>query len=236
MTNCRCNGEPMQRLLKRLAFGFAPDMTTGSEHVPASHHSVSDRLRPDMSWVALGVLLGSSLAVRIGWLVFKTTVIEQEGSYYARLSENLAVGNGWVGIHAYGLQLGYPPLFPLLIAGSYLLVHNAELAGRLVSLLFGSFLFLPIFLIAREMYDQRVAYIAAVFGVFHPILVGMSVAVYSEATYLFLLFMGVFYGVCSARKLSYWKATAAGTLLGLAYLRERQRSKCLCVRQSALAR
>ena len=170
------------------------------------------------SWAPVATILALSFAVRIGYLLARPMVIEAEGAYYARVAENLAAGIGWVGIHQSGLLLLYPPLFPLLIAAVHLLVGNVELAARLVSLFFGSALVVPVFLIAREMYGQRVGYVAGLITALHPVMVGMSTAVYSEVTYLFLLFSGIFYATRSAREQSCWKAVAAGVLFGLAYL------------------
>jgi 4-amino-4-deoxy-L-arabinose transferase-like glycosyltransferase len=180
--------------------------------------SSDQRIVNRSSAVGLTILLLLSVAVRTVWLLRRTPVVEAEGAYYARLAENLASGGGWVGIHTHGLQLFYPPLFPLLIAGVYSMIHNSELAGRLISLFFGSLLVCPIFLMARDMYGKRVAYLAALLTALHPVLVGVSAAVYSEATYLLILYTGFYCGLRSAREQSCRKAAMGGALLGLAYL------------------
>jgi len=161
---------------------------------------------------ALGVL------ARIVWLIWRAGVIEPEGVYYARLGENLASGAGWIGIHAHGLQLFYPPLYPMLISTLYKINHNAEAAGQLVSLVFGSLFIFPIFFIGREMYSERVAYIAASLTALQPILVGFSATVYCESLYFFLLYTGICFGIRAARELSFRNGMVSGLLIGLAYL------------------
>ena len=182
-----------------------------SRHPPRSHQSSV------LAKFSLIVLLLLALGVRVWWLTSSVTIIEGEGANYARMAENIATGKGWLGTQGH-LQVFYPPLFPLLVAGGYLAVHNAELAGRLISMLFGAFLIFPIFLIARELYGEPVGYIAALIVAFHPMLVGVSAAVYSESTYLFLLFTAVWWGIRTSREQSRRRAIVAGALFGLAYL------------------
>jgi len=163
------------------------------------------------------IVLLLALGVRVWRLLDKVTIIEGEGVNYARLAENLATGKGWTGTGGQP-DLFYPPLYPLLIAGTMRAVHNAELAGRLIAMCFGVLLIFPIFLISREMYSRRVAYVAALIVALHPLLIGVSTAVYSEFCYLFFLFMAIYYGILSARRLSLGKAVISGLLLGFAYL------------------
>ena len=173
--------------------------------------------RDDLSWKFLGLLLLLALTARCWWLLSRVTVIEGEGANYARMAENIALGKGWIGTQGH-LQVFYPPLYPLLIAGTYPLFHDAEIAGRLISILFGTFLVIPIFLIAREWYGQSVGYLAGMIVALHPVLVGISAAVFSESTYLCILFLAFYWGLRSAIEQSYGKAIAAGALFGLAYL------------------
>ena len=170
--------------------------------------------------VVIAVLLIALLALglRIGWLQKHTGIIEHEGAYYARLGENLATGVGWIGLHFEGEQFFYSPGYPLLIAPVRLIVRDAEFAGRLVSLAFGSALVVAVFLLASDLYDRRVGYLAAALVALHPVLVGMSTTVNSEPTYFCLLFAGVFFvrrAVTSRRR---WCAVVSGILLGLGYL------------------
>ncbi len=177
-----------------------------------------DRKSAPRNWLPIAFILAVSITVRLAHLLAGPMVIEPEGAYYARVAENLAAGSGWVGMYARGLQLIYPPLYPLLIAGVHILGPHVELAARLVSLLFGSLLVVPVLLISRFMYGQRVWYVAALITAIHPVLVGISTAVFSESTYLFLLFMGIFCAMVSARDLSCRSAIIAGALVGLAYM------------------
>src|SRR5579872_785998 len=79
-----------------------------------------------------------ALLLRLAWGGFVATTIENEGSYYARIGQNLAHGRGYLGIREQGLQLLYPPLFPLLIAAQNVIGVPADIAGRIISALAGA--------------------------------------------------------------------------------------------------
>ena len=161
------------------------------------------------------VLLAACL--RIYWLVTQPVVISNEGAEYARIAENLVKGIGYVGTMG-GPQLIFPPLYPILIAALHFLVGDFELAGRIVSLILGTCLVIPVYGIANLFYGRRVALIGAILIACHPILVGLSAEVYSESPYATLLFAGVYWSVRALRLQSYKHCLAAGISLGLAHL------------------
>jgi NADP-dependent 3-hydroxy acid dehydrogenase YdfG len=62
----------------------------------------------------------------------------------------------------------------LLIAAVSLLTHQSELAGRLISVIMGTLLALPIYFITLHLYNRKVAHVAALFAACHPLLVESS--------------------------------------------------------------
>ena len=97
-----------------------------------------------------------------------------------------------------------PPVYPALIAVLDLIVKDFELAGILVSALFGAVLVLPVYHFTKEVFDTRTASVAALFTVFHPLLFAYSGSVLTESTYYFFVAMIAFLG---------WLAFARGRLL-----------------------
>src|SRR5712692_4340362 len=142
-------------------------------------------------WLTLLVLL--SFAVRIAaWAYWGTGTIESEGAEYAKIAENLRNGVGYVGLVSPGPQVLFNPLFPFMIAGASYVVHNYEWAGRLVALVMGSLLPLPVFGIASRLFNRRVGFIAATLTLLHPVLVNLSFTVFSEGPYTTLLLCAVY--------------------------------------------
>jgi 4-amino-4-deoxy-L-arabinose transferase-like glycosyltransferase len=144
--------------------------------------------------------------------------IDSEGAEYARIAENLLSGNGYVGIAMPGKELMFPPLFPLLIAAVSLLTHEAEVAGRVISVTMGTMLVLPVYFIGLYLYNRRVASVAAMMTACHPLLVGFSATVFSETTYMVFVLSGAYWALRCLRLQTARALLLAGYFFGLAYL------------------
>ena len=164
------------------------------------------------------VLAGAAL--RAGaWHHWRTGAIESEGAEYARIAENLREGRGYVGISTPGTQLTFPPLFPTLIAAASLSTHNDyELAARLVSLLFGVLLPLPVFGIALRLFNCRTAAVAALMTTLFPMLVNLSFTAFSEGPYITVLLSAVYLALRAFDRPSILSWSLTGGAFGLAYL------------------
>jgi 4-amino-4-deoxy-L-arabinose transferase-like glycosyltransferase len=159
-----------------------------------------------------------AVLVRVGWALLYTQSIENEGAEYGRIAENLLGGRGYVGMSNNGTQMGYPPLYPFLIAAVSYVLENTETAARVINVAFGAALVIPTFGIAKLLYGPRVARIVALVVALHPVLIAFGASTYSEGPYLTLLMFGLFslMKYVSGGRLS---ATLwAGVCFGLAYL------------------
>lgn len=164
------------------------------------------------------VLAVIALLLRLAWGGFVATTVENEGSYYARIGQNLAHGRGYLGIREQGLQLLYPPLFPLLIAAQNVVGIPADIAGRIISALAGAAFVLVAFLLADRLYGPRLGMLAALLAALHPLLVVFGAAVLTEMTYLALLWTGVYFVFRTRDRQDIASALLAGAMFGLAYL------------------
>jgi hypothetical protein len=81
--------------------------------------------------IILFLIVLLSFAARLAALAYYGIpgTINSEGAEYARIAENLRNGVGYVGIATPGAQVNFPPLYPLLIAGTSFLTHSYEWAG-----------------------------------------------------------------------------------------------------------
>jgi 4-amino-4-deoxy-L-arabinose transferase-like glycosyltransferase len=173
---------------------------------------------PIISRNALIAFVILALAVRFLWLIFGNPVIQEEGVYYARIAENLVKGKLFLCLDERKICLTEQPLFIFLIAGLNYFGINSELAGNLISLIFGSAFVVPMALITGRLYGRQVAYIAATLVALHPFLIGLSICVVSEMTYLFLLMSGLYFVYSSLDEKFFWRLSLSGMFFGLAYL------------------
>ena len=75
-----------------------------------------------------------------------------------------------------------------------LLIPDWELAGILISILFGALLVLPVFYLGKEIFGERVGILSGVIVAVHPFLNSYSGSVLTESTYYFLVAMIVLMG------------------------------------------
>ncbi|MBS0366400.1 MAG: glycosyltransferase family 39 protein [Proteobacteria bacterium] len=178
-----------------------------------SAHTLSARER-----LGLALLLLLAAALRVTWWHFGPQVIESEGINYARLGENLAAGRGLLGLNELGLELIYPPLYPLLIAAGIHAGLGAEYAGRLVSFVAGAGLPLACFWYGRRYASTAAGWLAGLVAAIHPLMIVLSAAVLTESAYLTLTLCGLYF-MAEVLRLGRRRATlGAGVSLGLAYL------------------
>jgi 4-amino-4-deoxy-L-arabinose transferase-like glycosyltransferase len=174
-----------------------------------------DALRIDRPIVAIWFF---SFAIRGACAIWFSGIIDHEGAEYARIAQNLLAGVGYVGMATPGEQLWFPPLFPWLVVAVTLLTGDAEIAGRIVSVVFGSLVVVPVYLIARRMYGERVAIGAAALVGIHPLLVEYSTTVYCESTYLTIVLTAIYMSMRAMDNPTLKALFLAGASYGLAYL------------------
>ena len=164
----------------------------------------------------MGIVL-LALALRLPRFLTAQVVLT-EGTTYATIARNLAAGRGFVGI--LGVQDFFvPPLYPLLMAGLVRLGFDPLWGGRLLSLILGALLPLPIYWLARELSGRRSAgLLAALFVAGHPLLIIYAGRVWSETTYTFLIWCGLCCGWAALRRGRPLAAALAGLCFGAAYL------------------
>lgn len=146
-------------------------------------------------------------------MVHHADAITGDGVWYATLGKNLVNGNIREGLSTY-----WPPLYPLLIGLSSLVFPDLEFAGRFVSVLAGSLLCVPVYLLTREFYGRDVAVIGVILVVIYPVFILYSTAVLTESTYMLLLMTGMYVGwraLSSARRSA---SFITGIVFGACYL------------------
>jgi 4-amino-4-deoxy-L-arabinose transferase-like glycosyltransferase len=119
-------------------------------------------------------------------LIVYPEVIHNDGTEYIRHAKQFASGE-WSGGKS-------PPLYPSLIALAHFFTQDYERAGILVSVVFGALLVLPVFYLGKEIFGEKVGFIAALFATVHPILYTSSGSVLTESTYYFFLATSVLFG------------------------------------------
>lgn len=146
------------------------------------------------------IILAAAFLVRIALIIAFKTYAHPVKWEFEEIINNILAGKGFL----YGNFLGAPcrslttPLYTYLCAGIYLLTSHSYLAVLLLQALFSLALAAVIFNIAKALFDEDVAFIAAMLVAFHPgyvyydvfNLVPLSIDSFfiTVVTYLFLRF------------------------------------------------
>jgi len=137
----------------------------------------------------LGILVVVSLLLSI-YLFFKTYVISMDGAFqYIPMAKVFVSGLLKDAIGYSGQQ----PLYSFLIALVSGLIFDFEVAGKLVSSIFGMLIIFPVYFLGKRIFDQKIAFVSALFLVIHPYIRRFSADVLKESTYLFFLATAIWF-------------------------------------------
>ena len=162
-------------------------------------------------------LLMAAIVLRAYWVVHHSTVLDENGSEYARIAENLLHHGTYVGLFE-GPELMFPPLFPVLLVLGSLFTGSIAAAARLIPFLAGVLLVPIAFALARLVYGLRVALGVAALTALHPVFIDLSSTAYSESIYLPLMLAGLYWALRALDSGSRAYTVCCGTMFGLAYL------------------
>ena len=131
--------------------------------------------------ICLGLLL------RVVGLI-QTGYIRVDGTIYVKIGESFSRG-----AFAEAFRGAFPPVYPFFIGLFHLLIPDLELAGNLVSFVFGVILIYIVFVFVKKFFGSQYALVASFFVAIHPFLVRNSVTVLSESVATFLFALSVFF-------------------------------------------
>jgi len=160
----------------------------------------------------LWVLVGVAFFLRL-YLVLTSKGISPDGVEYLRAAKFFLDGD-----YYQGFSNVFPPFYPAVISVTSLLVGNLELAGKLVSLFFGTLTVIAIYAFAKRLFNEEVGFYSALLLTFHPYLAQFSGSVLTESTFTFFGVWNALIGWKALQSRSWRSMFLVGLFLGVAYL------------------
>ena len=157
-------------------------------------------------------LVALGLVFRLFLLNYRYAVSFDE-PHYLQMAASLLQGNPAGLLHPY-----WSPCYPLVAALFGIFTDNYEFAGRLANIVLGSLTIIPIYLLARRVFDETVACWAAGFLAFYPPLAFLHTTALAEPAYMFFGFWSVWLGWRALVRRRWKPALLAGMSVGMAYL------------------
>jgi hypothetical protein len=149
------------------------------------------------SWpVILVLVLG--FVIRI-YAFHNTYMMNPDGTLYIHQAKAICYGQ-WEELHSCtGISVSSYPLF---IIGSYTIFHDWIISAKAVSLVFGSLTLLPIYLLLRRFFDQRISTLSTLVFAVAPLFVARSADVIRDPIYWLFSAFGLYFFV-SADQIRY---------------------------------
>lgn len=118
----------------------------------------------------------------------------------------------------YLLHPMWQPLYPLTSAFFFLIFKDWLVAARMVSVVFGSLLVIPVYLLTKNLLGKYPAVLASLLVIFLKPLTVSSIAPLSEALVIFFFWSGLYLLWKGVQKANYFFSFLAGISWGLTYL------------------
>jgi len=152
------------------------------------------------------------LLLRLYVTIYAVT-IATDAITHLRLVKEFTGGN------LYGIfDMDRPPLYALCVSLTSFIIPDPVVAGRVVSLVFGTLTIPLSFYIGRFVYGSRAGLLTAFFLAIHPYLVRYSGEVLTEGLYYFITSLVILVGLKVVRDKGYALAVVLGVAASLAYL------------------
>jgi 4-amino-4-deoxy-L-arabinose transferase-like glycosyltransferase len=172
-----------------------------------------------MDFVVIAAMIAAGLAIRLYFLP-SYDVISNDGTAYVKVAREMRIGN-FAGVASYGF-------YPVFIWLAGFIVEDLETAGRLVSVIFGSLLCVPVYMLGSELFSRRTAFAACMAVIIWHSLRHWSCEVMTQSSYVALATAGIYCIWRMMRSSSPVAGLLAGLFLGLAYV-TRTEAILLCI-------
>ncbi len=134
-------------------------------------------------------LLGLSAFLKIVFLiVLSDKVINSDGVIYVSAAREFAEGNFRESLAIYSM-----PLFPLVIAFAHVFIPSWLMAARFISIVSLILAVIPLYLVARDLYNRKVAFWGCLAFILAPINQEWAVLVYRGPIFLLFFAWAVFF-------------------------------------------
>src|SRR3990172_12028980 len=111
-----------------------------------------------------------------------------------------------------------PPLYSLSDAVFAFLTGNFETAGILVSAIAGALLIIPVFYLAKAIYNEKAAWVSSVLVFLSPVLIHWSGVILTDSLFITLFISGIALGLCALERRSKLFILLSGIFVWLSYM------------------
>jgi len=160
------------------------------------------------------ILFVLAVTVRLFYIAGKSDVLVSDEKEYDRLAMSLVDAKGYVNSTDGRPTSLRPPFYAFFLSLVYRAWGRSIIAARIVQAFLSACMVCVLFLISREIFDDKSALLAGFVATFYMTYVTCSGLLYTETIFCFLLTLAVYLSI-SAGNLSIPKAIAIGSICGI---------------------
>jgi len=196
------------------------------------HEQPQSRWREALTLAALGIW---TALVRVVALLQPQRIVWGDEPFYLWLGRNWLTGQGY-SFTGYS-DVHHTPMYPLLSGLFYLLTGDLELASNICYVLFGVLLMVPVYLLAKELYNRQAGYASVALMAIYPAVATAPLfwGTLTEPPYYFFVYSGLLATLLAMRRERAACHLLAGICFGLAYLTRPEAIAYLAVGGGVLA-
>jgi 4-amino-4-deoxy-L-arabinose transferase-like glycosyltransferase len=151
-------------------------------------------LKKERLFLTVLVLLAAALGVR--WVaMLQDEVVANDATLYIKSAKLYSMGAYTEGFDAFPRST-----FPLFIAFAQRFIGDWIRAGQWVSAFFGTLAVIPLFLLARRIFNERIAVVSSIFYIICPSLVQNSAEVLRDTPFIFFYITALWLGYEGVRE------------------------------------
>ena len=140
-------------------------------------------------------------------------IVAWDEPHYLQLGASLAKGHLAQGFHPF-----WSPMYPICIAVFSFVIPGIELTGRIVSMLCGVLVLIPVYGFARRLFGRMSAIVSSALLALNPEIAYLTTSAYTEPTFICFSLFGIFIGWLALQKRSLILSLTAGILFACSYL------------------
>ncbi|MCJ7813609.1 glycosyltransferase family 39 protein, partial [bacterium] len=133
--------------------------------------------------------------------------------HYLQLAVLFSKGQFLQALHPY-----WSPLYSVFVAAVSFIIPDFELAGRIVSLMCGILIFIPVFFFTKKLFGKRSGYWAIGLLTFYSPLAFSTTTALAEPTFIFLSIIAIYFGWKAIENKSLKYSIFTGIFFGFSYL------------------
>jgi 4-amino-4-deoxy-L-arabinose transferase-like glycosyltransferase len=130
-----------------------------------------------------------------------TYIVNQDGVLYIHQARAIFYGE-WENLKT--CILPYISNYPIFVAGAFAIFRDWIVAARSISILFGTITLIPLYLLLKRFFEDKINFLVVLMYALTPVLVGRSADVVRGPVYWFFISWGLYFFVRQISKRNFW--------------------------------